>query len=175
MARIQTCGRKLQIQCPNQYTTEPPGSFVCEASCFRGTWYKPYDIMHMCPFVAPAAVLDRSVRNYIFCVAASWTMTQICCINIFTVTLSQHCTTLGHYFSMLPLTPANTDILLLWYCRLPVSSKCIHYSGCCFVVVNCWPNEVGSKCDVNIEYSLENVDMELNDVVITIPLPWANF
>lgn len=37
--------------------------------------------------------------------------------------------------------------------------------------INCWPNEVGSKCDVNIEYSLENTDMELSDVVITIPLP----
>lgn len=37
--------------------------------------------------------------------------------------------------------------------------------------INCWPNEVGSKCDVNIEYSLERPSMELNDVVITIPLP----
>jgi hypothetical protein len=37
--------------------------------------------------------------------------------------------------------------------------------------INCWPNEAGSKCDVNIEYSLENTSMELNDVVITIPLP----
>jgi len=37
--------------------------------------------------------------------------------------------------------------------------------------INCWPNEAGSKCDVNIEYSLERPDMELNDVVITIPLP----
>lgn len=37
--------------------------------------------------------------------------------------------------------------------------------------INCWPNEAGSKCDVNIEYSLERSDMELNDVVISIPLP----
>jgi len=43
-----------------------------------------------------------------------------------------------------------------------------------FFVVNCWPNEVGSKCDVNIEYSLDYTDMELNDVVITIPLPYVN-
>lgn len=42
------------------------------------------------------------------------------------------------------------------------------------LVVNCWPNEFGSKCDVNIEYSLENTDMELNDVVITIPLPYVD-
>ena len=47
--------------------------------------------------------------------------------------------------------------------------------ACCFFVVNCWPNEVGSKCDVNIEYSLENTDMELNDVVIIIPVPCVNF
>jgi len=42
-----------------------------------------------------------------------------------------------------------------------------------WALVNCWPNEVGSKCDVNIEYSLENADMELNDVVITIPLTYV--
>jgi len=46
--------------------------------------------------------------------------------------------------------------------------------ACCYLLlVNCWPNEVGSKCDVNIEYSLENADMELSDVVITIPLPYV--
>ena len=39
--------------------------------------------------------------------------------------------------------------------------------------VNCWPNEVGSKCDVNIEYELERTDMELNDVVISIPTPYV--
>lgn len=39
------------------------------------------------------------------------------------------------------------------------------------ISINCWPNEAGSKCDVNIEYELERTDMELNDVVITIPLP----
>ncbi|ESO02206.1 hypothetical protein HELRODRAFT_188623 [Helobdella robusta] len=37
--------------------------------------------------------------------------------------------------------------------------------------INCWPNEAGSKCDVNIEYELERTDMELNDVVISIPTP----
>lgn len=34
---------------------------------------------------------------------------------------------------------------------------------------------MGSKCDVNIEYSLENVDMELTDVVINIPVPYDKF
>lgn len=45
------------------------------------------------------------------------------------------------------------------------------YSFC--VAVNCWPNETGSGCDVNIEFDLEKDDMELNDVVITIPLPYV--
>ncbi|WAR05409.1 COPD-like protein [Mya arenaria] len=37
--------------------------------------------------------------------------------------------------------------------------------------INCWPNESGSGCDVNIEYELEQEDLELNDVQITIPIP----
>ena len=37
--------------------------------------------------------------------------------------------------------------------------------------VNCWPNETGSGCDVNIEYELEREEMELSDVTILIPLP----
>eukprot|EP00106_Octopus_bimaculoides_P002902 XP_014770344.1 PREDICTED: coatomer subunit delta-like [Octopus bimaculoides] len=37
--------------------------------------------------------------------------------------------------------------------------------------INCWPSETGSGCDVNIEYELEQQNLELNDVVISIPLP----
>ena len=38
--------------------------------------------------------------------------------------------------------------------------------------INCWPSDNGSGgCDVNIEYELENSDLELQDVVITIPIP----
>jgi len=38
--------------------------------------------------------------------------------------------------------------------------------------INCWPSDNGSGgCDVNIEYELENTDLELQDVVITIPVP----
>lgn len=41
-----------------------------------------------------------------------------------------------------------------------------------FVTVNCWPSENGEGgCDVNIEYELEQADLELNDVQINIPLP----
>ena len=45
------------------------------------------------------------------------------------------------------------------------------FSGVFFSPVNCWPNEAGSTCDVNIEYDLEMPDMELTDVVISIPVP----
>jgi len=38
--------------------------------------------------------------------------------------------------------------------------------------INCWPSDNGSGgCDVNIEYELENADLELQDVVISIPIP----
>ncbi|XP_062611322.1 coatomer subunit delta-like [Saccostrea cucullata] len=37
--------------------------------------------------------------------------------------------------------------------------------------INCWPNDTGSGCDVNIEYELKQTDLELNDVTILIPVP----
>lgn len=37
--------------------------------------------------------------------------------------------------------------------------------------INCWPNDTGSGCDVNIEYELKQTDLELHDVTILIPLP----
>ena len=38
--------------------------------------------------------------------------------------------------------------------------------------INCWPSDNGSGgCDVNIEFELENTELELNDVTIAIPLP----
>ncbi|RXG54611.1 Coatomer subunit delta [Armadillidium vulgare] len=41
----------------------------------------------------------------------------------------------------------------------------------CAQIVNCWPQENGSgSCDVNIEYTLECKEMELDDVTIVIPL-----
>ena len=39
-------------------------------------------------------------------------------------------------------------------------------------LVNCWPSDNGQGgCDVNIEYELEQDQLELQDVVITIPIP----
>lgn len=39
------------------------------------------------------------------------------------------------------------------------------------LTINCWPSESDGNCDVNIEYELENTKLELQDVVISIPLP----
>ena len=38
--------------------------------------------------------------------------------------------------------------------------------------INCWPSDNGAGgCDINIEFELENTDLELRDVVISIPVP----
>uniref|UniRef100_A0A8C1I9Y8 Coatomer subunit delta n=1 Tax=Cyprinus carpio TaxID=7962 RepID=A0A8C1I9Y8_CYPCA len=39
------------------------------------------------------------------------------------------------------------------------------------LTINCWPSESGTGCDVNIEYELQDESLELNDVVISIPVP----
>lgn len=40
------------------------------------------------------------------------------------------------------------------------------------VSINCWPSDNGSGgCDVNIEFELEDASLQLNDVVISIPIP----
>ncbi|KAK3851348.1 hypothetical protein Pcinc_041995 [Petrolisthes cinctipes] len=88
--------------------------------------------------------------------------------------------------------PHNTDVgVLKWRFHtvedsfVPLSINCWpqdNGSGGCDVNIeynletnvfmfNCWPQDNGSGgCDVNIEYNLENITMELNEVVITIPL-----
>ncbi|CDQ58604.1 unnamed protein product [Oncorhynchus mykiss] len=38
-------------------------------------------------------------------------------------------------------------------------------------MLNCWPSESATGCDVNIEYELQEEALELNDVVISIPIP----
>jgi hypothetical protein len=41
-----------------------------------------------------------------------------------------------------------------------------------FSVVNCWPSPSNDgTCEVSIEYELENENVTLYDVVISIPLP----
>ncbi|CAL8068031.1 unnamed protein product [Calicophoron daubneyi] len=39
------------------------------------------------------------------------------------------------------------------------------------IPVNCWPNEIRGGYEVNVEYELQNTDLELHDVTITIPIP----
>jgi len=40
------------------------------------------------------------------------------------------------------------------------------------LTINCWPSENGhGGCDVNIEYELQNENLELLDVIISIPIP----
>ena len=97
--------------------------------------------------------------------------------------------------------PTNTDVgVLKWRFQttddslIPLSSKYFSisiellqsplyylYAACINILigqsmisVNCWPSENGQGgCDVNIEYELEqSLDhLELEDVVITIPIP----
>ncbi|XP_060702832.1 coatomer subunit delta isoform X2 [Chiloscyllium punctatum] len=39
------------------------------------------------------------------------------------------------------------------------------------LAINCWPSESATGCDVNIEYELQESTLELNDVIISIPVP----
>ncbi|KAJ2157311.1 coatomer subunit delta [Coemansia sp. RSA 552] len=40
------------------------------------------------------------------------------------------------------------------------------------LTINCWPSPTGNgSVDVNIEYELNNTDLELEDVVVAIPIP----
>ncbi|GAV00552.1 hypothetical protein RvY_11383 [Ramazzottius varieornatus] len=39
------------------------------------------------------------------------------------------------------------------------------------LAINCWPSEAGKGCTVNVEYVLNDTALELNDVVISIPIP----
>ncbi|OCT72421.1 hypothetical protein XELAEV_18035401mg [Xenopus laevis] len=61
--------------------------------------------------------------------------------------------------------PLNSDVgILKW--RLQTTDETFIP-----LTINCWPSESGNGCDVNIEYELQEERLELNDVVITIPLP----
>jgi hypothetical protein len=59
--------------------------------------------------------------------------------------------------------------------RSPVSTPAF-YRDITFLIsiwkVNCWPTPSNDgTCDVNIEYELENENVSLYDLVISIPLP----
>ncbi|XP_076325619.1 coatomer subunit delta isoform X1 [Tachypleus tridentatus] len=62
--------------------------------------------------------------------------------------------------------PLNTDVGVL---KWRFQSQDESYIP---LTINCWPSENGTGgCDVNIEYELEQENMELNDVLISISLP----
>merc|ERR1712012_935319 len=62
--------------------------------------------------------------------------------------------------------PLNTDVGVLKWRLQTTDESNIPLS------INCWPSENGQGgCDVNIEYELEQDQLELQDVVITIPIP----
>ncbi|CAB3990872.1 Coatomer subunit delta [Paramuricea clavata] len=61
--------------------------------------------------------------------------------------------------------PLNADIgVLKW--RLQTKDESLMP-----LTINCWPSENDGQCDVNIEYELQQEEMELKDVTITIPVP----
>jgi len=39
------------------------------------------------------------------------------------------------------------------------------------LTINCWPSETKSGCDVSIEYELQKLNLELNNVAIIVPIP----
>lgn len=62
--------------------------------------------------------------------------------------------------------PMNTDVGVLKWRFTTQDESAIP------LTINCWPSENGDGgCDINIEYELENTKLELQDVVIVIPLP----
>ncbi|VDO94240.1 unnamed protein product [Soboliphyme baturini] len=61
--------------------------------------------------------------------------------------------------------PVNSDISVLKWRFQSTEDTFLPFS------INCWPSETSSGCEVSIEYTLENEDMELNNVQISIPLP----
>ncbi|KAJ8397183.1 hypothetical protein AAFF_G00440170 [Aldrovandia affinis] len=61
--------------------------------------------------------------------------------------------------------PINSDVgVLKW--RLQSTDEALIP-----LTINCWPSEGATGCDVNIEYELQEEGLELNDVIITIPIP----
>lgn len=61
--------------------------------------------------------------------------------------------------------------------NVPLSSKLTYhclpfYLFIIFCIVNCWPSPSNDgTCEVSIEYELENENVSLYDLVISIPLP----
>lgn len=62
--------------------------------------------------------------------------------------------------------PLNSDVPVLKWRFATNDESHLPFS------INCWPSDAGDgKCDVNIEYELLHEQLELRDVVISIPCP----
>ncbi|CAF1198342.1 unnamed protein product [Adineta steineri] len=62
--------------------------------------------------------------------------------------------------------PANQEVGVLKWRYQSTDSREIP------LTINCWPNETpNGGCDVNIEYELQNTNLVLKDVQISVPLP----
>ncbi|KRY20029.1 Coatomer subunit delta, partial [Trichinella patagoniensis] len=61
--------------------------------------------------------------------------------------------------------PVNTEVSVLKWRFQSQDEAYLPFS------LNCWPSESADGCEVNIEYTLEDENMQLEDVLITIPLP----
>ena len=70
------------------------------------------------------------------------------------------------------LIPLNSNALTSYSCE-PLYNYIVQTNLLIFFsLVNCWPAENGrGGCDVNIEFELQDDRLELNDIVIVIPLP----
>lgn len=61
--------------------------------------------------------------------------------------------------------PINTDVgVLKWRFQTQDESEIP-------LTINCWPSETKNGCEVSIEYELQKTHLELNNVVIAIPIP----
>lgn len=61
--------------------------------------------------------------------------------------------------------PLNTDVgVLKWRFQSQDESEIP-------LAINCWPSETKNGCEVSIEYELQKTQLELNNVVIAIPIP----
>jgi hypothetical protein len=61
--------------------------------------------------------------------------------------------------------PVNTDIGVLKWRMQSTDDSIVP------LTINCWPNDTGNNCEVNVEYELANTNLELREVQIGIPIP----
>lgn len=91
-------------------------------------------------------------QSFLLCITASLCIFELCLLAFQDWIQIIASDNLGTYINC----NAKLQVMLLFFCCPPV---------------NCWPSENDGQCDVNIEYELLQENLELNDVVISIPVP----